>query len=267
MSYCLIRNLFNSAKNRNLQKIALYSSSTNFTDVLVKDGIKNIILNDPKTRNSLSVNMMDSILRNIADSSENKDLRVIILSSTGPVFSAGHNLKELTGKEYDVQKSVFSKCSDLIAAIQNVPVPVIAKVDGICSAAGLQLAASCDLLVCSEKSNFSTPGANVGIFCSTPGIALARVLPKMKTSYMLFTGLPISAQEALKIGLVSSVVPSEKLDAECEKICDAIKSKSRSVIALGKKFFYRQIQMDQRSAYQEGAKVIVNTELSIYYVT
>lgn len=126
------------------------------------------------------------------------------------------------------------------------------------SAAGLQLVASTDIAVCSDKSKFSTPGASFGIFCSTPGIALARTIPRMMSSYMLLTGLPINAQEALRIGLVSVVVPSENVDSETEKICDAIKSKSRSVVTFGRKFFYEQIEMDLNSAYKHGSKAMTD---------
>lgn len=144
-------------------------------------------------------------------------------------------------------------------------------------AAGLQLAASCDIAVCSEKSTFSTPGASFGIFCrhfysnetdltivqiwfinSTPGIAISRVIPRMKSSYMLLTGLPISSDEALRTGLVSSVVPSEKLDEEVAKISDAIKSKSRAVVSFGKKFYYQQLGMDLNSAYTAGATAMAD---------
>lgn len=125
-------------------------------------------------------------------------------------------------------------------------------------AAGLQLMASCDLAVCSEKSTFSTPGASFGIFCSTPGIAISRVIPRMKASYMLFTGLPISSQEALRTGLVSSVVPGEVLDNEIIKICEAIKSKSRAVVTFGKKFYYQQLGMDLDSAYKAGSTAMAD---------
>ncbi|EAT36153.1 AAEL011736-PA [Aedes aegypti] len=224
-----------------------------------RDGIGHILLDNEKTRNSLSLAMMDSIQQHITAHQENPAVRCFVLSAKGHVFSAGHNLKELTAdKGTDFHKQVFGKCSELIGVILRAPVPVIAKVDGLAAAAGCQLVASCDMVVCSEKSTFSTPGASFGIFCSTPGIAVARAVPRMKASYMLFTGLPISAQEALESGLVSKVVPSDKLDQEIETICQAIKSKSRSVIALGKKFFYEQIAMDVNSAYRKGEQVMAD---------
>lgn len=140
-----------------------------------EDGLKNITLNDYKTRNSLSMAMMSGLIEEIKRDENDKQLRIIVLSSTGSVWSAGHNLKELTpDKSYEDRKGVFDKCHELINCIINSPVPVVAKVDGLAAAAGLQLVASCDITVCSDKSTFSTPGSSFGIFCSTPGIAISR---------------------------------------------------------------------------------------------
>ncbi|XP_019542809.3 enoyl-CoA hydratase domain-containing protein 3, mitochondrial [Aedes albopictus] len=224
-----------------------------------RDGIGHIQLDNEKTRNSLSLDMMDSIQQHIVAHQDDPTVRCFVLSAKGHVFSAGHNLKELTPERGpDFHRQVFAKCSELIGVILRAPVPVIARVDGLAAAAGCQLVASCDMVVCSDSSTFSTPGASFGIFCSTPGIAVARAVPRMKASYMLFTGLPISAQEALESGLVSKVVPSDRLDQEVETICDAIKGKSRAVIALGKKFFYEQIAMDVNSAYRKGEQVMAD---------
>lgn len=139
------------------------------------DGLKNIILNDHKTRNSLSMAMMNGLIEEIKKDENDRRQRVIVLSSNGPVWSAGHNLKELSpDKSYEERKGVFDKCHELINCIINSPLPIIAKVDGLAAAAGLQLVASCDITVCSDKSTFSTPGSSFGIFCSTPGIAISR---------------------------------------------------------------------------------------------
>ncbi|XP_062555657.1 enoyl-CoA hydratase domain-containing protein 3, mitochondrial-like [Armigeres subalbatus] len=231
-----------------------YRRLSTFTE---SNGIGHIQLDNEKTRNSLSIEMMDSIQQHIISNQQNPAVRCFVLSAKGRVFSAGHNLKELTPDHgSDFHRQVFAKCSELIGVILKAPVPVIVKVDGLAAAAGCQLVASCDMAICSDTSSFSTPGANFGIFCSTPGIAVARAVPRMKASYMLFTGLPISAQEALQSGLVSKVVPADQLDQEVETICNAIKSKSRAVIALGKRFFYEQIAMDVNSAYQRGEQVM-----------
>lgn len=149
--------------------------SHNLITVKEADGLRNIILNDHKTRNSLSLAMMNCLIEEIKKNEDDKSLRIILLSSTGSVFSAGHNLKELSpDKSYKDRKNVFDKCHELITCIVKSPVPIIAKVDGLAAAAGLQLIASCDITICSDKSTFSTPGSSFGIFCSTPGIAISR---------------------------------------------------------------------------------------------
>ncbi|KFB41357.1 enoyl CoA hydratase [Anopheles sinensis] len=224
-----------------------------------KDGVGTILLDNEKTRNSLSMEMMNSVLKNVVENQNHAELRCIVLAAKGHVFSAGHNLKELTAEHgADQHKQVFHKCSELIDAIRSAPIPIIAKVDGLAAAAGCQLVASCDMAICSDNSTFSTPGASFGIFCSTPGIAVVRAVPRMKAAYMLFTGLPISAAEALEAGLVSKVVSKDSLDEELDKICKAIASKSRSVIALGKKFFYEQMAMDVTTAYARGEQIMVD---------
>ncbi|XP_052860506.1 enoyl-CoA hydratase domain-containing protein 3, mitochondrial [Anopheles cruzii] len=224
-----------------------------------QNGVGTVVLDNEKTRNSLSLDMMDSILRNIVNNQHRPDLRCIVLAAKGRVFSAGHNLKELTPEHgSDAHMEVFRKCSELIGHIRSAPIPIIAKVDGLAAAAGCQLVASCDIAVCSDISTFSTPGASFGIFCSTPGVAVVRAVPRMKASYMLLTGLPIDATEALGAGLVSKVVPQDRLDEEIENICKAIGSKSRSVIELGKRFFYEQLSLDVKTAYMRGEQVMVD---------
>lgn len=203
--------------------------------------------------------MMNNLIEHITHDQTNEALRCIVISAKGNVFSAGHNLKELTKEAGSIQhKIIFTRCADLMLSIIKSPVPVIAKVDGLATAAGCQLVATCDIAVCSDKSKFSTPGANFGIFCSTPGIALARVVPRMQASYMLLTGLPIDAQEAKSSGLVTDVVAPEALDERVGVICDAIKSKSRAVVELGKKFFYMQLKLDVKTAYDFGSQTMVS---------
>uniref|UniRef100_A0A182NDH9 Enoyl-CoA hydratase domain-containing protein 3, mitochondrial n=1 Tax=Anopheles dirus TaxID=7168 RepID=A0A182NDH9_9DIPT len=217
------------------------------------------MLDNEKTRNSLSLEMMNSIQAHIVANQHQTELRCIILAAQGRVFSAGHNLKELTAEQGpDRHKQVFHKCSELIDTIRKAPIPVIAQVDGLAAAAGCQLVASCDMALCSDISTFSTPGASFGIFCSTPGIAVVRAVPRMRAAYMLFTGLPITATEALEAGLVSKVVPKDRLQEEVSNVCKAIASKSRSVISLGKTFFYQQIALDVSTAYDLGEQVMVD---------
>ncbi|KAH1016266.1 hypothetical protein HUJ04_007518 [Dendroctonus ponderosae] len=227
---------------RCLSKQSSPQVKTDFTN-----GIKEIVMCSAKTRNALSIAMMETLSDHILCDQQNNDLRAIVISAEGSVFSSGHNLKELMKRS---DKGIDS------------PVPVIAKVDGVAAAAGCQLVAQCDIAICSEKSQFSTPGANFGIFCSTPGVALSRCVNKMPALYMLLTGLPVSAQEAFQIGLITKVRSSDQLNEEIENICRAIKTKSRDVIELGKRFYYKQIQYDVKKAYELGGdKMVENLQL------
>nr|XP_013189765.1 unnamed protein product [Amyelois transitella]XP_013189766.1 unnamed protein product [Amyelois transitella] len=202
--------------------------------------------------------MMSDLTEAINRNKDDITLRAIVLSAKGNVFSAGHNLKELqssTGLEQ--HKLVFQKATELMKSIIQSPVPVIAKVNGFATAAGCQLVATCDMIVCSDTSKFSTPGANFGIFCSTPGIAIGRCMPKSRATYMLFTGEPITAREAYESGLVTKLVPADQLDREVNEIVEKIKLKSRRVITLGKQFFYKQIDLDLLEAYKLGEDTMV----------
>lgn len=220
------------------------------------DGIRTICLNDVKKRNALSLGMLKEIQQQLYKDSDN--LRVIILTHNGPVFSSGHDLKELTSKEgREYHTEVFSTCSAMMSSLQDLPVPVIASVNGVATAAGCQLVASCDIAIATEKSSFATPGVNVGLFCSTPAVAVGRSVPRKVAMEMLFTGQPITAQEALLHGLVSRVVPEEKLEEVTMKIAKKICESSKSVVTLGKRTFYKQIALDRKQAYSLTEQVMV----------
>jgi len=217
-------------------------------------------MDSPKTRNSLSLEMIKRLQSEISSDKNSLDLRCIVISGEGPAFSAGHNLKEMTFKEGRAyHEEIFKNCNDLMFEIVKSPVPVIAKIDGVAAAAGCQLVAICDIAVATSKSSFSVPGSSVGLFCTTPGIPLARAVPKKVSSYMLLTGKPISAQDAFQAGLISKLVEDKtELEAEIQSICDAIISKPRGVVALGKKFYYKQLEMGLTPALEEGGKVMVD---------
>ncbi|KAM4670727.1 enoyl-CoA hydratase domain-containing protein 3, mitochondrial-like isoform 2-T2 [Amazona ochrocephala] len=208
------------------------------------EGVRNIILNNPRRRNALSLSMLQSLREDLLHDVKSKDLRVIIISAEGPVFCSGHDLKELSSED-DVKhhSQVFEMCAEVMTLIQKLPVPVIAKVNGLATAAGCQLVASCDIAVASEKSQFATPGVNIGLFCSTPAVALGRSLPR---------------KEALMHGLVSKVVPEDKLEEETMKISQKICESSKSVLALGKATFYRQMAQDLDTAYKMTTQVMVD---------
>nr|XP_046235543.1 enoyl-CoA hydratase domain-containing protein 3, mitochondrial isoform X1 [Scatophagus argus] len=222
-------------------------------------GIRRITLNNPKKRNALSLSMLESLREDILTDVNSEDLRVIIISAKGPVFSSGHNLKELTsaqGREYHTK--VFHTCAEVMTLIQDIPVPVIAMVNGVATAAGCQLVASCDIAVATEKSTFATPGVNVGLFCSTPAVAIGRAVPRKVAMEMLFTGTPISAHDALLHGLVSKVVPEERLEEETLAIAQRVCQASRPVVALGKATFQRQMAQGRDAAYATASKVMVD---------
>uniref|UniRef100_A0A0P6JE72 Enoyl-CoA hydratase domain-containing protein 3, mitochondrial n=1 Tax=Heterocephalus glaber TaxID=10181 RepID=A0A0P6JE72_HETGA len=234
-------------------------SESHLTSTRQQDGIRRIVLSNPKKRNALSLAMLKSLQNDILHEAESKDLKVIIISAEGPVFSSGHDLKELTeeqGRDYHTE--IFQTCSKVMMLIRNHPVPIIAMVNGLATAAGCQLVASCDIAVASDKSSFATPGVNVGLFCSTPGVALGRAVPRKVALEMLFTGEPISAQEAMLHGLLTKVVPEEQLEEETMKIAKKIASVSRPVVSLGKATFYKQLSQDLRTAYSLTSKVMVD---------
>lgn len=240
---------------RHLSQVA--TSRPSALKISEEKGVRHITLANPKTRNALSLHVLEELHEAIHE--ENPLLRCIVLGAEGKVFSAGHNLKELTAKDGRAyHQEVFDSCTRLMLALQSISVPVIAKVNGIAAAAGCQLVASCDIVIATDTSSFSTPGGGVGIFCSTPGIPLVRCVPRKVSAHMLLTGLPISADEALRAGLVSKVVPESELDSEVQRTVEAIVSKSKAVIALGKSFMYRQMEMTIEDAYREGSCVMVN---------
>merc|ERR1719244_541360 len=202
---------------------------------------------------------MLQLTEDLAAAGRDKEVRAVVLRGEGKVFSAGHNLKEMTldtGLEY--HQKIFDTCEEMMRLVGQVPVPVVGVVTGLAAAAGCQLISSCDLVVAGPNARFSTPGASVGLFCHTPGIPLARRVPREVSGYMLLTGEPITAQEAYNAGLVSKLVEEDKVEEEVEKICAAIASKPRGVIALGKKFYQQQIEMAMTAAYPTGGKVMAD---------
>ena len=214
--------------------------------------IAKVTMSSPKNRNALSLEMLTELtesFQQLAAASGSLN-RVIILSAEGPVFSSGHNLKELTaqyGKEH--HKKVFGACTRLMTLIQDIPIPVIAEVGGLATAAGCQLVASCDMVVAADTVRFATPGVSIGLFCSTPAVALARSLTKRVALEMALTGEAISAEKACLHGLVNKVVPAEELSSETMNLARKICSSSADVISLGKVCFYQQIAMDRNKAY------------------
>ena len=232
------------------------------------DGILRLTLNDPTRRNALSEAMLMALGVAFDAASTNADVRVIILSAAGPVFCAGHDLKEMTAGRQNADRGrayftkILNQCSSVMQKIVTCPKPVIAEIDGVATAAGCQLVASCDLAVASETAQFCTPGVHIGLFCSTPMVALSRNLANKHAMEMLLTGDMVPASSAAEMGLVNKVVPSTELRAATMLLADKIAAKSSLTVATGKLAFYQQKEMDLAAAYNYASKVMVENMLA-----
>ena len=228
------------------------------------NGISRVRLNDPNTYNSMSFNMLNSLIAALKDLDKDKKTRVIIIEGLGKGFSAGHNLKEVRSlKGKPNYKKLFDLCSKLMMLIININKPVIAKVHGAAFAAGCQLVATCDLALSTNDAKFCTPGVNIGLFCSTPMVALSRNVSRKKAMKMLITGDPINAQYAKEIGLINDHFDSSKLEEEVLKLAENIASKSNKVVKIGKKAFYKQLEMPLDKAYKYTSKVMSENMMAL----
>jgi len=240
-------------------------------NMLIKEksdkGVMRLIMNNSDQKNPLSEGMMSMLMDEIEGASSDQSIRVIVLAAKGNVFSSGHDLKEITaaresGDSGEVYfKNLFDYCSSLMQLIVNTPQPIIAEVDGVATAAGCQLVASCDLAIASHESRFATPGVNLGLFCSTPMVALSRNVNKKNAMEMLLTGDFIDAEKAKEIGLINNSVPREELILEVNKLAEKIASKSTMTVATGKKAFYAQAEMDLSEAYKYTSKTMTDNLL------
>jgi enoyl-CoA hydratase/carnithine racemase len=227
------------------------------------NGISRIILNDPKTYNSLSLATINSLIAVFKTLEKDKKTKIIIIEGEGKGFSAGHNLNEIQSlKNKTSYQKLFNQCSKLMMNIINHNKPVIAKVHGAAFAAGCQLVASCDLAFSSKDAIFSTPGVNIGLFCSTPMVALSRKVSKKKAMQMLLTGEPIKASYAKEIGLINDCFTKSKLDTEIMKIAKIISSKSSVTLNIGKGAFYKQLEMPLDKAYKYTSKIMTENMMT-----
>jgi enoyl-CoA hydratase/carnithine racemase len=215
-----------------------------------------VTLNRPERRNALSLPMLQELTRCFRAIGEDGELRAAILQAKGPAFSAGHDIAEMSGKDGAFYRELFEACTVLMETLQGIPQPVIAQVHAMATAAGCQLVASCDLAVAAPEAKFATPGVKIGLFCSTPMVALSRAVGSKRAMEMLLTGEAISAQEALDAGLVNKVVPAPELAAATRALAAKISSSSPYVVAIGKSAFYRQLQMPQPLAYDYAQDVM-----------
>jgi enoyl-CoA hydratase/carnithine racemase len=236
-------------------------------NVLVKNlgnGIKNITINDPKTYNSLSFVTLKTLLNTFKKLDKDSSTKVIILEGAGKGFSAGHNLKEVKSlKKRSKYLKLFNLCSKLMIQIVEGRKPVIAKVHGAAYAAGCQLATSCDLAYCTNEATFATPGVNIGLFCSTPMVAVSRKISRKRMMKMLLTGEPINAKYAKEIGLINDCFSKSNLNKEVLKVAKTIASKSNLTIKIGKQAFYKQLEMPLRKAYEYTSRMMTLNMMSI----
>jgi enoyl-CoA hydratase/carnithine racemase len=213
-------------------------------------GVLRLTLNRPKQFNALSEEMMEALLGEIRRAGQDPSVRVVVIAGSGKAFCAGHDLKEMSATPVvDYYRGLFAECSELMLAVQRIPQPVIARVHGVATAAGCQLVAMCDLAVAAIEARFAVSGIQVGLFCSTPSVALSRNVGRKQAFEMLVTGDFIGAEEAKARGLVNRVVPADQLDAEIAKIAASIVDKPAVAIAMGKSQFYRQLESRIEVAY------------------
>ena len=220
-------------------------------------GVANLTLNRPKARNALSVELMGALQEQLASIDRDPAVKVVVLVGNGPAFSAGHDLREIQAHpDPAFRQALFEQCSALMMTVVGLRQPVIAKVTGVATAAGCQLVASCDLAVAASSARFATPGVNIGLFCSTPMVALSRNVSAKHSMEMLLTGEMVDAPTAERYGLVNRVVPDDELDAAVEDLAAAVAAKSGLVLAIGKEAFHRQREMSLADAYAYTAEVM-----------
>jgi enoyl-CoA hydratase/carnithine racemase len=214
------------------------------------DGIATLTLNRPQQRNALSRALIAELHDGLNKVGADAAVRVVVLAANGPAFCSGHDLKELRANtEPTFYDAVFGACSAMMLAIVKLPKPVIARVHGTATAAGAQLVASCDLAVAAETARFATPGVDIGLFCSTPMVAVSRNLPRKRVMEMLLTGEMVDAATAAELGLINRAVPADRLDAEITRLAGLIAAKSAMTLKIGKEAFYRQLELPQADAY------------------
>lgn len=234
------------------------SQNNSITLAAVGQGVALITLNQPDSRNSLSLAMLDLLAQRLDEAVADKHFKVVVIAATGKVFCAGHNLKEVQAQlgDHQAQLALFKRCSEVMQKIVELPLPVIASVRGVATAAGCQLVASCDLAVAGETARFATPGVNIDLFCSTPMVALTRNVQPKHAMEMLLTGEMISAARAEQIGLLNRVVADDQLEEKTLELAELIASKSPKTLAIGKEAFYKQATLPLADAYTYTAQVM-----------
>lgn len=221
-------------------------------------GIATLTLNVPQKLNPLSDDMLTTLKHTLTDISQSEDVKCVVLAAEGKAFCAGHNLKEMQGKDAAGLKGLFDLCAEVMLLIQSMPQPVIAQVQGMATAAGCQLVATCDMAIASDTAKFGVNGVNIGLFCSTPMVALTRNVTRKAAFELLTTGRFISADEAQSMGLINRSVPPEQLETETRALAEMVASKRKAAVRLGKGAFYAQAQMTTQDAYAYTGDVMVH---------
>lgn len=233
-----------------------------------KNGVTTLTLNRPAQRNCMSMSLMAALSQALSAIATDKSVRVVILAANGPVFCSGHDLKELTARRADADRGraffveTMRQCSTMMQQIVNLPKPVIASVQGIATAAGCQLVASCDLAIAADTAKFATPGVNIGLFCSTPMVALSRNVSRKHAMEMLLTGEMIGAARAAELGLINQAVAPADLQATTRELAEKIATKSALTVAIGKEAFYNQLEKPLADAYDYTSDVMVGNMLA-----
>jgi enoyl-CoA hydratase/carnithine racemase len=226
-------------------------------------GVLRLTLNRPAARNALSVELMEMLVDALGRAGKDPETRVVVIAGAGPAFCAGHDLRELRqDPRRETYERIFALCSELMLTIVRLPKPVIAEVHGIATAAGCQLVATCDLAVAAEEARFATPGVNIGLFCSTPMVALSRAVGRKAAMEMLLTGELTDAERARALGLVNRVVPRAGLREAVDGLARQIAGKSAFIVKIGKEAFYRQAELDLVSAYRYAAEIMTTNMLA-----
>jgi enoyl-CoA hydratase/carnithine racemase len=223
--------------------------------------IATVVLNRPEKRNALSRELMEQLTCTLADIGRRSDVGVVILGASGGVFSSGHDLTELVDRSALEYQQIFDQCVEMMETIQRIPQPVIASVRGVATAAGCQLVATCDLAFAEEGASFGTPGVKIGLFCSTPMVAVSRAIGRKRALQLLLTGERIDARTAAEWGLINAAVPADQLDAHTRRVAEQIVRASPLIVGIGKRAFYAQIEMDQHAAYAHTSDVMTMNAL------
>jgi enoyl-CoA hydratase/carnithine racemase len=224
---------------------------------LTREGpIAVVTLNRPERRNALSLDLMRALIARLDTIGSDREIRAVILAAAGKAFCAGHDLSEMTGRDINEYRRIFDVCSQLMLKLQAIPQPVIAEVQGVATAAGCQLVAACDMAVAADEAWFATPGVKIGLFCTTPMVALTRAIGRKRALRMLLTGEQVNARRAADWGLINEVVPAGALSAATRALAAKVAEASSLVVAIGKQAFYTQIDLDEPKAYAYAKEVM-----------